>query len=107
MTSSVPAQPLRRNRFARHPKTTIAVTIVVLIESASYAVIFFVGHGSLRFQYRYNRILSGYTVFQNPPGLSFHGKAIKSEKSEPDPVLDEHGFLSDRPVSRVKPPGTF
>src|SRR5580704_11337371 len=108
-TAPVP-EPLRRNRFARYPKTTLCVTvavILVLIELASYLVIVAKGHRDLRFQYRYNRILSGYTVFQNVPNHSFRTSAIKGDPAEPDPVLDEHGFLSDGPVSRDKPAGTF
>jgi lysophospholipase L1-like esterase len=100
----------RRNRFARHPKTTLCLTVVallVLIELCSYAVILIMGHRELRFQYRYNRILSGYTVFQNVPHHSFRTSAIKSDPSEPDPVLDEHGFLADAPVSLQKPAGVF
>lgn len=101
---------LRQNRFARYPKTTLLATVVivlVLIELASYVVIVAKGHRDLRFQYRYNRILSGYTVFQNVPNHSFRTSAIKSDVNEPDPVLDGHGFLSDRPVKLDKPQGTF
>jgi hypothetical protein len=100
----------RSNRFARHPKTTLCVTVLVLlglIELACYLVVVFTGHRDLQFQYSYNRILSGYTVFQNVPGHSFRTSAIKSAASEPDPVLDEHGFLHDTPITREKPPGTF
>jgi len=100
----------RRNRFARYPKTTLFVTVLVLlglIELGCYLLIVFKGHRDLRFQYPYNRILSGYTVFQNVPGHSFRTSAIKSDPAEPDPVLDEHGFLHDTPVTREKPPGTF
>jgi lysophospholipase L1-like esterase len=103
-------EPLRRNRFARYPKTTLCVTVLVILalfELVSYVVILAKGHRDLRFQYRYNRILSGYTVFQNVPHHSFRTSAIKSDPTEPDPVLDEHGFLSDGPVSREKPKGTF
>jgi lysophospholipase L1-like esterase len=111
MTATAPVpEPLRQNRFARYPKTTLCVTvtvILVLIELASYLVIVAKGHRDLRFQYRYNRILSGYTVFQNVPNHSFRTSAIKSDPAEPDPVLDEHGFLADGPVSREKPKGTF
>lgn len=110
MTDSPLPDRLRRNRFVRYPKTTLAVTVLVvlaLIEGASYLVILVKGHRDLRFQYRYNRILSGYTVFQNVPNHSFRTSAIKSDPSEPDPVLDAHGFLSDGPVSREKPNGTF
>ena len=102
--------PARRNRFARYPKTTLFVTVLVLlglIELGCYLLIVFKGHRDLRFQYPYNRILSGYTVFQNVPGHSFRTSAIKSDPAEPDPVLDEHGFLHDTPVMREKPPGTF
>jgi lysophospholipase L1-like esterase len=102
--------PARRNRFARYPKTTLFVTVLVLlglIELGCYLVIVLKGHRDLRFQYPYNRILSGYTVFQNVPGHSFRTSAIKSDPTEPDPVLDEHGFLHDTPVTREKPPGTF
>jgi lysophospholipase L1-like esterase len=107
--SAAPA-PARRNRFARYPKTTLFVTVLVLlglIELGCYLLIVFKGHRDLRFQYPYNRILSGYTVFQNVPGHSFRTSAIKSDPAEPDPVLDEHGFLHDTPVTREKPPGTF
>jgi lysophospholipase L1-like esterase len=100
----------RRNRFARYPKTTLFVTVLALlglIELGCYLLIVFKGHQDLRFQYPYNRILSGYTVFQNVPGHSFRTSAIKSDPAEPDPVLDEHGFLHDAPVTREKPPGTF
>ena len=110
ITNAPLPEPLRRNRFARYPKTTLCVTVVVilaLIELASYLVILAKGHRDLRFQYRYNRILSGYTVFQNVPNHSFRTSAIKSIAADPDPVLDEHGFLSDGPVSREKPKGTF
>jgi lysophospholipase L1-like esterase len=110
MTASPLPEALRKNRFARYRKTTLFVTVVVilgLIELASYFVILAKGHRELRFQYRYNRILSGYTVFQNVPNHSFRTSAIKANPSEPDPVLDEHGFLSDGPVSREKPQGTF
>jgi len=102
--------PLRRNRFARYPKTTLCATVIVLlglIELSCYVVIRIKGHQDLRFQYRYNRILSGYTVFQNVPLHSFRTSAIKSDPSEPDPILDEYGFLSDSPISRDKPKGTF
>ncbi len=78
-----------------------------LIELACYLVIVFKGHRDLRFQYPYNRILSGYTVFQNVPGHSFRTSAIKADPKEPDPVLDEHGFLHDTPITRDKPAGTF
>jgi lysophospholipase L1-like esterase len=104
------AAPARRNRFARYPKTTLLVTVLVLlglIELGCYLLIVFKGHRDLRFQYPYNRILSGYTVFQNVPGHSFRTSAIKSDPAEPDPVLDEHGFLHDTPITREKPPGTF
>jgi lysophospholipase L1-like esterase len=100
----------RSNRFARYPKTTLCVTVLVvlgLIELGCYLVVLFVGHRDLQFQYSYNRILSGYTVFQNVPGHSFRTSAIKSNPAEPDPVLDQHGFLHDTPVTREKPPGTF
>jgi lysophospholipase L1-like esterase len=110
MADSPLPEPLRRNRFARYPKTTLLLTvlaILALIELASYLVIVAKGHRDLRFQYRYNRILSGYTVFQNVPNHSFRTSAIKSNPSDPDPVLDEFGFLSDGPVSRRKPKGTF
>jgi len=104
------AAPAHRNRFARYPKTTLLVTVLVLlglIELGCYLLIVFKGHRDLRFQYPYNRILSGYTVFQNVPGHSFRTSAIKSDPAEPDPVLDEHGFLHDTPITREKPPGTF
>jgi lysophospholipase L1-like esterase len=104
------APPGRRNRFARYPKTTLFVTVVTvlgLIELGCYLLIVFKGHRDLRFQYPYNRILSGYTVFQNVPGHSFRTSAIKTDPAEPDPVLDEHGFLHDTPITREKPPGTF
>jgi hypothetical protein len=104
------AAPPRRNRFARYPKTTLCVTVLVflgLIELACYLIIVFKGHRDLRFQYPYNRILSGYTVFQNVPGHSFRTSAIKADPAEPDPVLDEHGFLHDAPITREKPTGTF
>ncbi|HEV3299480.1 MAG TPA: hypothetical protein VG055_07555 [Planctomycetaceae bacterium] len=104
------AAPARRNRFARYPKTTLLVTVLVLlglIELGCYLLIVFKGHQDVRFQYPYNRILSGYTVFQNVPGHSFRTSAIKSDPAEPDPVLDEHGFLHDTPITREKPPGTF
>jgi lysophospholipase L1-like esterase len=107
---SLPGLPLRRNRFARYPKTTlcvVVVTILALIELSCYLIIVVKGHRELRFQYPYNRILSGYTVFQNVPGHSFRTSAIKTDPGEPDPVLDEHGFLHDAPVMRDKPPGTF
>jgi lysophospholipase L1-like esterase len=110
MTDTQLPERLRKNRFARYRKTTLLVTVLVilaLIEAASYAVILIKGHRDLRFQYRYNRILSGYTVFQNVPNHSFRTSAIKGDPAEPDPVLDEHGFLSDGPVSRAKPKGTF
>jgi lysophospholipase L1-like esterase len=110
MTDTQLPERLRQNRFARYPKTTLAITVLVLlalIEAASYVVILVKGHQDLRFQYRYNRILSGYTVFQNVPNHSFRTSAIKGDPAEPDPVLDEHGFLSDGPVSRAKPKGTF
>jgi lysophospholipase L1-like esterase len=110
MTDPPLPERLRQNRFARYPKTTLFVTVLVLlalIELASYVVILIKGHRDLRFQYRYNRILSGYTVFQNVPNHSFRTSAIKGDPSEPDPVLDEHGFLSDGPVKREKPKGTF
>jgi lysophospholipase L1-like esterase len=110
MTDTQLPERLRQNRFARYPKTTLAITVLVLlalIEAASYVVILVKGHQNLRFQYRYNRILSGYTVFQNVPNHSFRTSAIKADPAEPDPVLDEHGFLSDGPVSRAKPKGTF
>ncbi|HEV8072325.1 MAG TPA: hypothetical protein VGP76_31700 [Planctomycetaceae bacterium] len=100
----------RRNRFARYPKTTLFVTVLVLlglIELGCYLLIVFKGHRDLRFQYPYNRILSGYTVFQNVPGHSFRTSAIKADPAEPDPVLDKHGFLHDTPVTREKPSGTF
>ena len=86
MADSPLTEPLRRNRFARYPKTTLLVTVVVilaLIELASYVVIVVKGHRDLRFQYRYNRILSGYTVFQNVPNHSFRTSAIKSSPAEP------------------------
>jgi len=109
--SQIPAAaPARRNRFARYPKTTLCVTVLVLlglIELGCYLLIVFKGHRDLRFQYPYNRILSGYTVFQNVPGHSFRTSAIKSDPAEPDPILDEDGFLHDGPVMRDKPPGTF
>jgi lysophospholipase L1-like esterase len=109
--SAIPAAvPARRNRFARYPKTTLCVTVLVclgLIELACYLIIVFKGHRDLRFQYPYNRILSGYTVFQNVPGHSFRTSAIKADPTEPDPVLDEHGFLHDAPIAREKPAGTF
>src|SRR5580692_10773181 len=104
------AAPARRNRFARYPKITLFVTVLVLlglIELGCYLLIVFKGHRDLRFQYPYNRILSGYTVFQNVPGHSFRTSAIKTDPGEPDPVLDEHGFLHDAPVTREKPPTTF
>jgi lysophospholipase L1-like esterase len=104
------AAPPRRNRFARYRKTTLCVTVLVLlglIELACYLIIVFKGHRDLRFAYPYNRILSGYTVFENVPGHSFRTSAIKSNAAEPDPILDEHGFLHDTPVSREKPAGTF
>ena len=110
MPNGSATQPLARNRFARHPKTTIIVTIAIVlaaVELASYVVIRVKGHGDLRFQYRYNRILSGYTVFQNVPHHSFRTSAIKTDPQEPDPVLDAQGFLSDAPVSRDKPAGLF
>ena len=110
MANGLRPESLRRNRFARYPKTTLSVTVLVILalfELGSYLVILAKGHRELRFQYGYNRILSGYTVFQNVPHHSFRTSAIKSDASEPDPVLDEHGFLSDRPVSREKPKGTF
>jgi lysophospholipase L1-like esterase len=102
--------PVRRNRFARYPKTTLCVTvlaILALIELGCTVLILVKGHQDLRFQYSYNRILSGYTVFENVPRHSFRTSAIKSNPAEPDPVLDEHGFLHDTPVAREKPPGTF
>jgi len=109
--SAIPAAaPARRNRFARYPKTTLCVTVLVLlglIELTCYLIIVFKGHRDLRFQYPYNRILSGYTVFQNVPGHSFRTSAIKADPTEPDPVLDEHGFLHDTPITREKPTGTF
>jgi lysophospholipase L1-like esterase len=104
------AAPAPRNRFARYPKTTLCVTVLVLlglVELGCYLLIVIKGHRDLRFAYPYNRILSGYTVFQNVPGHSFRTSAIKSDRSEPDPVLDEHGFLHDTPITREKPPGTF
>jgi len=104
------ARRARPNRFARYPKTTLGVTVLVLlglIELACYLVVLFTGHRDLQFQYSYNRILSGYTVFQNVPGHSFRTSAIKSNAAEPDPVLDQHGFLHDTPVTREKPAGTF
>jgi lysophospholipase L1-like esterase len=107
---SATAAPARRNRFARYPKTTLLVTVLVLlglVELGCYLLIVIKGHRDLRFAYPYNRILSGYTVFQNVPGHSFRTSAIKSGPSEPDPVLDEHGFLHDTPITREKPPGTF
>ena len=110
MPNGSASQPLARNRFARHPKTTIVVTIAIVlaaVELASYLVILAKRHGDLRFQYRYNRILSGYTVFQNVPRHSFRTSAIKTHPEEPDPVLDEQGFLSDAPVSLDKPAGLF
>lgn len=104
------AVPARRNRFARCPKTTLCVTVLVLlglIEFACYLLVLFTGHRDLQFQYPYNRILSGYTVFQNVPGHSFRTSAVKADPAEPDPVLDEHGFLHDTPVTREKSAGTF
>jgi hypothetical protein len=101
---------LRGNRFARHPRITIGLTVVAvlaLVELCSYAVILVKGHRDLRFQYRYNRVLSGYTVFQNVPFHSFRTSAIKSDPAEPDPVLDENGFLVDAPVTPQKPQGVF
>jgi lysophospholipase L1-like esterase len=110
MAEPSPPEPLRHNRFARYPKTTLCVTVVFvlsLIELACYLVIVLKGHRELRFQYPYNRILSGYTVFQNVPGHSFRTSAIKSDPAEPDPVLDEHGFLCDGPIRPEKPKGVF
>ena len=110
MTDTQLPERLRKNRFARRPKTTLVITVLALlalIEAASYVVVLVKGHRDLRFQYRYNRILSGYTVFQNVPNHSFRTSAIKGDPTEPDPVLDEHGFLSDGPVSRAKPQGTL
>ncbi len=80
------AAPARRNRFARYPKTTLLVTVLVLlglVELGCYLLIVIKGHRDLRFAYPYNRILSGYTVFQNVPGHSFRTSAIKSDPSEP------------------------
>ena len=108
--SPTAAAPGRRNRFARYPKTTLCVTVLVLlglIELGCYLLIVFMGHRDLRFQYPYNGILSGYTVFQNVPGHSYRTSAIKSDPAEPDPRLDEHGFLHDTPITREKPSGTF
>ncbi len=109
--SAIPAAaPARRNRFARYPKTTLCVTVLAflgLIEAACYLIIVLKGHRDLRFQYPYNRVLYGYTVFQNVPGHSFRTSAIKTDPADPDPVLDEHGFLHDTPIKREKPAGTF
>jgi hypothetical protein len=110
MSEVAEPKPARRNRFARHPKTTLCVTVLALlalIELCSYAVIVAMGHRGLRFQYGYNRILSGYTVFQNVPHHSFRTSAIKTDPAEPDPVLDENGFLVDGPVSISNRKGSF
>ena len=110
MADSPSTEPLRRNRFARYPKTTLLVTVVVilaLIELASYVVIVAKGHRDLRFQYRYNRILSGYTVFQNVPNHSFRTSAIKSSPADPirsstNSVFSRTGLSATR-----NPQGTF
>ncbi len=83
------------------------LVLLGLIELACYLIIVFKGHRDLRFQYPYNRILSGYTVFQNVPGHSFRTSAIKADPAEPDPVLDEHGFLHDAPDYARKTDGNI
>lgn len=100
----------RKNRFAKHPKTTIfciLVVFLVLMELSSYVVIVAFGHQRQRGQKQLNRQISGYTVFKNAPNYDMASSTIKVDPSEPDAVLNEFGFLSDQPLALKKKPNTI
>ncbi len=99
----------RKNRFARHPKTTIfclLVTFVLVMEICSYLAIVAFGHQKLRGQTQLNRQISGYTVYKNTPNYDMSSSTIKVDPADPDVVLDEYGFITDEPLTIEKPPNS-
>lgn len=54
---------------------------------------------------RYNRVVSGYSVFHTTPNFTF--LTNKVDPSQPDVVTDSRGFVHDTPVSEEKPDHTI
>ena len=97
----------RRNRFEKYRLVIAflsAVTVIVVLELVCYLVIVAYGHQAQRSTYRYNRIISGYTVFNNVPGFNVGSSTLRELPGDPEVVLAEFGFLSDAPILREKPP---
>jgi hypothetical protein len=99
----------RKNRFAKYRFVFAILSFVcllVVLEVASYVVIVAKGHQERRGKYPYNRMVSGYTVFKNVPGYDMGSSTLREQPSDPDVVLDEYGFLSEKPISKPKSPRT-
>jgi hypothetical protein len=95
------------NLFERNPiKTLLAIAMIVAlsIEGASFLLLSLKGKTGPD-TYWYNRTLSGYRVFKNTPNFTYG--TIRENPDDPAAVTDEYGFVSDAPVSLVKPEGTI
>lgn len=96
----------RLNRFARYRwaiALATALGLIVCLELLSYGVIIAKGHQNRRGKYPYNRMISGYTVFQNVPHYDMGSSTIRESPDDPAVVLDQFGFISGSALTDKKP----
>lgn len=97
MSSRAPLTPAKRVGFS-----LIALLLFALLaELFSWALL--LGAGA-ELNPRYNRVVSGYSVFRTTPNFSFITN--RSEPGQPAVTTDENGFVHDAPIQEEKPSGT-
>jgi hypothetical protein len=78
------------------------VTFALAVEIGSWALLEVF---DAKVHVRYNRVISGYSVFRTTPNFAF--LTNKSDPSQPEVVTDSRGFVHDTAVAEQKPANTI
>jgi hypothetical protein len=92
--------PISRTKFFGFLATTLLI-FAIAIEAASWLLLTAM---DAKVHPRYNRVVSGYSVFSAAPDFTF--LTSKTDASQADVVTDDYGFIHDEPIAMAKPEGT-
>jgi hypothetical protein len=92
--------PISRTKFFGFLATTLLI-FAIAIEAASWLLLTAM---DAKVHPRYNRVVSGYSVFSATPDFTF--LTSKTDASQADVVTDDYGFIHDEPIAMAKPEGT-
>lgn len=98
MTARPPLSPIKVLAFILIP----VVSLALLVELSSWLILVVT---DAKVHTRYNRVVSGYSVFTTTPNFTF--LTNKTDPSQEDVTTDDFGFVHDTPISIEKPANTI